>query len=129
MKIIKNLPGLPVERALGVLSGRWKAVILHVLLDGPHRTCELEQRIVGISQKVLIDHLRTLEEHGMVNRQPSAGDRQGIEYVLTPLGESLRPVLNSLIEWGIHHAEERDEARRLVACEAIVRARANSTRT
>jgi DNA-binding HxlR family transcriptional regulator len=125
MKIIKNLPGLPIERALGVLSGRWKAVILHVLLDGPHRTCELENRIVGISQKVLIEHLRTLEQHGMVSRQPCAGDRQGIEYVLTPLGESLRPVLNSLIEWGTHHAEQRDEVPRLVPCEAVVRARAN----
>jgi DNA-binding HxlR family transcriptional regulator len=114
---------LPVERTLGVLSGRWKAVILHVLLDGPHRTCELEQRIVGISQKVLIEQLRALEEHGMVSRQPCAGDRQGIEYLLTPLGVSLRPVLNSLIEWGTHHAKERDEVPRLVSCEAVVRAR------
>lgn len=58
MKIIKRLPALPVERALGVLSGRWKAVLLHVLLDGPQRTCELEQRIAGVSQKVLIEQLR-----------------------------------------------------------------------
>jgi DNA-binding HxlR family transcriptional regulator len=123
MKIINRLRGLPVERTLGVLSGRWKAVILHVLLDGPHRTCELEQRIVGISQKVLIEQLRALEEHGMVSRQPCAGDRQGIEYLLTPLGVSLRPVLNSLIEWGTHHAKERDEVPRLVSCEAVVRAR------
>jgi len=71
MKIIKRLPGLPAERALGVISGRWKAVILHVLLDGPQRTCDLEKRIAGISQKVLIEQLRALEEHGMVSRQPS----------------------------------------------------------
>jgi DNA-binding HxlR family transcriptional regulator len=51
MKIIKNLAGLPVERALGVLSGRWKAIILYVLLDGAHRTCDLEKRIVGISRR------------------------------------------------------------------------------
>ena len=93
MKIIKRLPGLPAERALGVISGRWKAVILHVLLDGPQRTCDLEKRIAGISQKVLIEQLRALEEHGMVSRQPSAEHRQGIEYLLTPLGESLRPIL------------------------------------
>jgi hypothetical protein len=54
MKIIKNLPDLPAERALGVLSGRWKAIILYVLLDGPHRTCELEKRIVGISLHRLV---------------------------------------------------------------------------
>ena len=123
MKIIKRLPGLPVERALGVLSGRWKAVILDVLMDGPQRTCELEQRIVGISQKVLIGQLRALEEHGTVSRQPSAADSQGIEYLLTPLGESLWPVLDALIEWGIHHAKELDEVHRLLPYDAVVRDR------
>jgi DNA-binding HxlR family transcriptional regulator len=123
MKIIKRLPGLPVERALGVLSGRWKAVILCALLDGPQRTCELEKRIAGISQKVLIEQLGALEEHGMVSRQPSAGQRQGIEYRLTPLGESLRPVLESLIQWGAHHAKELDEVHRLLPCDAVVRDR------
>src|SRR6201991_4883832 len=129
MKINKRLPGLPVERALGVLSGRWKAVLLHVLMDGPQRTCELENRIVGISQKVLIEQLRALEEHGMVSRQPSSGDNQGIEYLLTPLGESLRPVLESLIEWGAHHAKELDEIHRLLPCNAVVRDRVTGDRT
>jgi DNA-binding HxlR family transcriptional regulator len=124
MKIIKRLPGLPVERALGVLSGRWKAVLLHVLLDGPQRTRDLERRIVGISQKVLIEQLRALEEHGMVTRQSSARDHQGIEYLLTPLGESLGPILESLIDWGTFHASERDEANRLLPCNAVVRERA-----
>lgn len=121
MKIINNLPGLPVERALGVLSGRWKAIILYVLLDGAQRTGELEKRIAGISQKVLIEQLRTLEEHGMVSRQPSAAHRQGIEYLLTPLGESLRPVLECLIAWGAHHAKELDEV--ALPCDAVVRDR------
>jgi DNA-binding HxlR family transcriptional regulator len=120
MKIINRLPGLPVERALAVLSGRWKAVILYALLDGPQRTCVLDNRIAGIAQKVLIEQLRALEEHGLVSRQPSAEDSQGIEYLLTPLGESLRPILDSLIEWGIHHAKELDEAQRLVPCNAVV---------
>lgn len=123
MKTINRLPGLPIERTLGVLSGRWKGVILHVLLDGPHRTCDLEQRIVGISQKVLIEQLRALEEHGMVSRRPRAGDIQAIEYLLTPLGKSLRPILESLIEWGIHHARELDEVHRLLPCDAVVRDR------
>jgi DNA-binding HxlR family transcriptional regulator len=121
MKIIKNLPGLPIERALGVLSGRWKAIILYVLLDGAHRTCELEKRIAGISQKVLIEQLQALEEHGMVSRQASAAHRQGIQYLLTPLGESLRPILESLIAWGGHHAKELDEVP--LPCDAVVRDR------
>lgn len=120
MNIIKRLPGLPVERALGVISGRWKAIILYALLDGPQRTCGLEKRIAGITQKVLIEQLRALEEHGMVSRQPYAGDAQGIEYLLTPLGESLQPILNSLIEWGAHHASELGEIDRLLPCDAVV---------
>ncbi|WP_377705244.1 winged helix-turn-helix transcriptional regulator [Pseudoduganella sp. UC29_71] len=123
MKIIKRLPGLPVERTLAVLSGRWKGVILHALLDGAQRTCALENRIARISQKVLIEQLRALEEHGMVTRQARADDRQGIEYLLTPLGASFRPILQSLIEWGIHHAEELDEAHRLLPCEAVLKDR------
>lgn len=125
MKIIKKLPGLPAERALRILAGRWKAVILHVLLDGQQRTRELEARIAGISQKVLIEQLRALEEHGLVSRQHSAGDRQGIEYQLTPLGQSLRPVLESLIGWGTHHANALNDIDRLLPCSAVVRDRAS----
>lgn len=122
MKIINRLPGLPVERALAVFSGRWKAVIINVLMDGPQRTRELENRIVGISQKVLIEQLRALEEHGLVIRQ-SVGGSQGTEYRLTSLGASLRPVLEALIEWGEHHAQELDEADKLLPCNAVVRDR------
>jgi DNA-binding HxlR family transcriptional regulator len=123
MKIIKRLPGLPVERALAVLSGRWKAVILFVLLEGPKRTSDLEQVIVGISQKVLIEQLRALEQHGLVSRQASAQDSRGVEYLLTSLGESLRPVLQTLIDWGVHHAGERDDLDRLLPCNAVVQDR------
>jgi len=122
MKITKRLPGLPVERALGVLSGRWKTVLLHTLgQHGPQRTCDLEKRIAGLSQKVLIEQLRALEEHGLVRRQAVAADVQGVEYLLTPLGESLRPILQSLIDWGTHHAHEVGEPDRLLPCEAVVR--------
>ena len=58
-----------------------------------------------------------------MSRQPSAGDRQGIEYLLTLLGESLRPVLEALIEWGAHHAKELDEVHRLPPCDAVARDR------
>ncbi|MDY0744675.1 helix-turn-helix domain-containing protein [Paucibacter sp. R3-3] len=122
MKITKRLPGLPVERALGVLSGRWKAVLLHTLgQQGPQRTCDLEKRIAGLSQKVLIEQLRALEEHGLLRRQAVAGEPQGIEYLLTPLGESTLPILESLIDWGAHHAGEVGELDRLLPCEAVVK--------
>jgi DNA-binding HxlR family transcriptional regulator len=121
MNIVNKLPGLPVERALKVLSGRWKAVILYVLLDGPQRTCALENQISGVSQKVLLEQLRALEEHGMVTKRPSVEHRQGIEYLLSPLGESLRPVLETLIEWGSRHASEQGEEDRVLPCSAVIR--------
>ena len=122
MKIIKRLPGLPVERALGILSGRWKALLLDVLATGPKRTCYLEKSITGLSQKVLIEQLRALEEHGLVQRRPVV-DPQGIEYALTPLGESLMPLLQSLVAWGTRHAHEVGESDRLLPCEAVMRVR------
>jgi DNA-binding HxlR family transcriptional regulator len=121
MKVIKELPSLPIERALGVVSGRWKAVIIYVLLNGPRRTCELENQIEGISQKVLIEQLRALEEHGLVYRQSFAQDPQRVDYGLTKLGMSLKPLLSLLEEWGRGHAEERKETDKLLPCAAVVR--------
>jgi DNA-binding HxlR family transcriptional regulator len=121
MRIIKELPGLPIERALGVISGRWKAVIIYALLSGPKRVCDLENQIVGISQKVLIEQLRVLEKHGLVYRKSHMDEPQRIDYVLTPLGMSLKPLLSSLEEWGQHHAEELRETDKLIPCEAVTR--------
>src|SRR5262245_25703868 len=109
MKITKELSGLPIERAIGVISGRWKALIIYVLLGGPRRTCELENQIVGITQKVLIEQLRVLEEQGLVYRQRHADEPQRVDYGLTPLGLSLKPLLSALYDWGHHHAEELNE--------------------
>jgi DNA-binding HxlR family transcriptional regulator len=120
MKVIKELPGLPIERALGVVSGRWKAVIIYVLLNGPRRTCELENQIEGISQKVLMEQLRALEEHGLVYRQRSAQEPQRVDYGLTELGMSLKPLLSLLEEWGRGHAEELKETDKLLPCAAVV---------
>jgi DNA-binding HxlR family transcriptional regulator len=121
MSMTKRLRGLPIERTLGVISGRWKTVIIYVLLSGPKRTCELENQIPAISQKVLIQQLRALEEHGLVYRQTSPEEPQRVDYALTPLGMSLRPVISVLEEWGQHHAEESNETSRLLPCEAVVR--------
>lgn len=121
MSILKRLPGLPIERALGVISGRWKAVIIHVLLSGPKRTCELEKQIPSLTQKVLIQQLRALEEHGLVYRKVGADDTRCVDYGLTPLGMSLEPLIVQLQQWGEHHAEELGDTNRLLPCEAVVR--------
>ena len=121
MRITKELSGLPIERTLGVISGRWKALIIYVLLDGPKRICELENQIVGVSQKVLIEQLRVLEEHGLLFRQNFPDEPQRVDYTLTPLGMSLKPILSLLYDWGQHHAEELHEADKILPCEAVVR--------
>jgi DNA-binding HxlR family transcriptional regulator len=76
---------------------------------------------VGISQKILIQQLRALEEHGLIHRRISGDEPQRVDYELTPLGMSLRPLISLLYEWGQHHAQEVDETNRLVSCEAVVR--------
>jgi len=121
MAIRKRLPGLPIERALGVISGRWKAIIVDVLLEGPKRLCDLQNQISGISQKVLTQQLRSLEEHGLVYRQTFAEEATRVDYGLTPLGMSLKPLIFQLYEWGLHHAEELEETQCLTPCEAVVR--------
>jgi DNA-binding HxlR family transcriptional regulator len=90
-------------------------------LNGPKRTCELENQIVGISLKVLIEQLRVLEEHGLVSRETFPHEPQRVDYGLTPLGMSLKPLLSLLEEWGQHHAEELQEAEKLLPCAAVVR--------
>ena len=115
------LPRLPIERTLGIISGRWKAVIIHVLLEGPKRTCEIETQITGISQKVLIQQLKALEQHGIVWRKTSLEEPQRVDYSLTPLGLSLEPLISSLQDWGQQHAQEQGDAHRLISCDAVVR--------
>lgn len=121
MTLTKMLPRLPIERTLGIISGRWKAVIIHVLLEGPKRTCEIEAQITGISQKVLIQQLKALEEHGIVWRKTSPEEPQRVDYTLTPLGLSLQPLIASLQDWGQQHAQELGDTHRLLPCDAVVR--------
>jgi DNA-binding HxlR family transcriptional regulator len=119
--IRKRLPGLPIERTLGVISGRWKAVIIYVLLSGPKRICELEQQIAGLSQKVLIQQLRSLESNGVVTRRTYPDDPQRVDYDLTALGVSLKPLIDHLYEWGTRHAETCEDGSPLLPCQAVVR--------
>ncbi|TIT22573.1 MAG: helix-turn-helix transcriptional regulator [Mesorhizobium sp.] len=115
-KLIKRLPMLPAERALKVISGRWKAVILYHLFDGPRRLSALQALMPGITQKVLIQQLREMEEHGLVRREIFAEIPSRVEYSATRLGLSLEPILLALCQWGQHHADELNEIDRLADC-------------
>ncbi|MPR12108.1 winged helix-turn-helix transcriptional regulator [Microvirga tunisiensis] len=116
-EVTKRLPALPAERALKVISGRWKAIILYHLFDGPKRLSELKRRLPDASQKVLIQQLRELEEHGLVHREIFRQVPPRVDYSATALGLSLEPVLRALCEWGQRHAAELNELDRLAACQ------------
>jgi DNA-binding HxlR family transcriptional regulator len=113
---LKRLPLLPAERALKVISGRWKAIILYYLFGGPQRLSELQRLLPDVSQKMLIQQLREMEEHGIVHREVFREVPPRVEYSATPLGLSFEPVLSALCEWGRHHAVELDEIDRLADC-------------
>jgi DNA-binding HxlR family transcriptional regulator len=116
-EVMKRLPALPAERALKVISGRWKAIILYHLFDGPKRLSELKRQVPDVSQKVLIQQLRELEEHGLVHREIFRQVPPRVDYSATALGLSLEPVLRALCEWGQRHAAELNELDRLAACQ------------
>ncbi|WP_084545081.1 winged helix-turn-helix transcriptional regulator [Derxia gummosa] len=118
---VKHLPPLPAERALKVIAGRGKAVILHRLFDGPMRLSALERALPDLSQKVLIAQLRELEAHGVVSRRVHPELPPRVEYAATPLGLSLAPLLAALCDWGRRHAHALGEAGRL-ACASDARA-------
>ncbi len=98
-----------VERALRMLEGRWKLVILFHLFGGKVlRFSELERAIPGISQKMLIQQLRQLEEDGIVVRTIYAQVPPKVEYSLTAWGQSLCPALDALLTWAATRPEQSD---------------------
>ena len=113
---MKRLPELPAERALKVIAGRWKAVILYHLFDGPKRLSELKRLVPNASQKVLIQQLREMEQHGLLSREIFRQVPPRVDYTATALGLSLEPVIMSLCEWGRRHAAKLNELDRLAEC-------------
>ena len=113
---MNRLSTWPLERTLQIIGGRWKLYIICHLAEGVQRLSELERSIPGISQKVLIQQLRDLEEHGLVERTVFAEVPARVEYSATELGLSLKPIIESLQRWGIHQGETAGDADRLVVC-------------
>lgn len=97
---IKELPACPVETTLTLIGDKWKVLILRDLLPGTKRFGELKKSIGGVSQKVLTAQLRDMEENGLVNRKVYAEVPPKVEYSLTDLGHSLKPILDALWNWG-----------------------------
>ncbi|MBB3978363.1 DNA-binding HxlR family transcriptional regulator [Rhizobium azooxidifex] len=93
-------PGCSVEVAIGLIDGKWKSVILFHLLGGTLRFNEIRRQIPGVTQRMLTNQLRELEQDGLVDRKVYAQVPPKVEYSLSPLGRSMEPVLLALKTWG-----------------------------
>ena len=96
----KNLPACPVETTLTLIGNKWKVLILRDLIPGTKRFGELKKSLGTVSQKVLTAQLRDMEADGLLTRTVYPEVPPRVEYTLTDLGMSLKPVLDSMWIWG-----------------------------
>ena len=101
-----NLPACPVETTLTLISDKWKVLILRDLLTGTKRCGELRKSIGTVSQKVLTSQLRQMEESGLLTRKVYAEVPPRVEYTLTELGYSLRPIMDAMWAWGENYKKQ-----------------------
>lgn len=99
----EELPACPVATTVQLIGNKWKLLIIRNLRVRPWRFNELQKSLEGISQKVLTDNLRALENDGIITRTVYPEVPPRVEYALSELGETMRPILNSLEEWGINY--------------------------
>ncbi len=105
---------ISVEATLDVIGGKWKCVILCHLTHGTKRTGELKRLMPSITQKMLTQQLRELEDDGIVNRVVHQQVPPKVEYKLSEYGESLRPILTALCNWGDVHILKEYGSKRAV---------------
>ena len=98
-----ELPICPVATTVQIIGSKWKLLILRNLLQRPWRFNELKKDLEGISQKVLTDSLRSMEADGIIDRTVYAEVPPRVEYALTELGETLRPILDAMEVWGMNY--------------------------
>jgi DNA-binding HxlR family transcriptional regulator len=100
----------PVETTLRVVGGKWKAMILYHLHQGPARFNVLRRLIPGVTQRMLTQHLRELEADGIVTRTVLQVVPPHVEYAVSPLGETLGPILDAMAQWGSANPHLRHSA-------------------
>lgn len=99
----EEMPACPVATTVQLIGCKWKLLILRNLLARPWRFNELRKSLEGISQKVLTDSLRSMEEDGLVTRTVYPEVPPRVEYSLSPLGESMRPIIQAMEQWGAQY--------------------------
>ena len=96
----EELQECPVATTVSLIGSKWKLLIIRNLLQRPWRFNELKKDLAGISQKVLTDSLRSMEEDGLITRTVYPEVPPRVEYALSELGKSLKPILDSMVAWG-----------------------------
>ncbi len=101
----EELPECPVATTVQLIGNKWKILIIRNLLGKKQRFTDFVKTIPGISKKVLTDNLRALEEDGLIEREIFAEVPPRVEYSLTPLGQTLEPILTAMREWGDYYKQ------------------------
>ena len=106
MLTVEELPACPVATTVRLIGNKWKLLIIRdLVMDGTRRFSDFLKSVPGISKKVLTDNLRALEEDGLIVREAFAEVPPRVEYSLSPLGETLRPILDAMQVWGEKYKE------------------------
>ena len=106
----EEMPDCPVAATVALIGSKWKLLILRNLMARPWLFNELKKDLAGISQKVLTDSLRGLESDGIITRTVYPEVPPRVEYALSELGESMRPIIHSMEAWGTYYQETMTNA-------------------
>lgn len=99
-----ELPECPVATTVQLIGNKWKLLVLrNLILNGDQRFTDFTKTIPAISKKVLTDNLRALEEDGIINREVFAEVPPRVVYSLSDIGNSLRPIIDAMMEWGTEY--------------------------
>ncbi|WP_407384819.1 winged helix-turn-helix transcriptional regulator [Ruminococcus sp.] len=110
MKTKAELPDCPVATTVSLIGSKWKLLILRNLLVRPWRFNELRKSLDGISQKVLTDSLRSMEDDGIITRTVYPEVPPRVEYALSDLGESMRPIIKSMEDFGLDYKNQINQS-------------------
>ena len=109
MRTKDEMPACPVVTTVQLIGSKWKLLIMRNLLKRPWRFNELRRDLDGISQKVLTDSLRSMEEDGIITRTVYPEVPPRVEYALSELGESMRPIIQAMEQWGTEYKKNHAE--------------------
>ena len=108
MLIKEELHACPVATTVQMIGSKWKLLIMRNLLQRPWRFNELKKDLEGISQKVLTDSLRSMEADGIITRTVYPEVPPRVEYALSDLGESMRPIMDAMEIWGTEYKKSKE---------------------